>query len=131
MRRIRPQLSYIAGGWLVLHLCLLVSVPTALCATIAAHTIGAECTCDHEDGQMCPMHHTTSKAKASSDAHSCSCRSTSDPDAAIAASLIGPAAVLAPSTSLVALANDTSWTLLVAFEPLESFSTPDSPPPRG
>jgi len=128
MRWIRPRLARIAGGWLVLHLCLLAAVPTSLCAKTSVSSAKAECTCDHGDGRICPMHHVKSKSKPGS--HSCSCRPTSDPVAAIAASLIGPAAVLAPSPS--AIVPPLAGRLSAAFDPdpLESSSVPDSPPPR-
>src|SRR6185295_20036024 len=93
MRWIRSRLARAAAGWLVVHVCLLLSVPTALCTTMSVGA-KAECTCDHGDGQMCPMHHTRSKSKTPLDPHSCSCRSTSDPVAAMAAALIGPAGVI-------------------------------------
>lgn len=126
----RPQLARIAGGWLVFHLCLLISIPTIVCSTMSASTVGAECTCDHGDGQMCPMHHTRSSSKVTAGSHSCSCRSTSDPLTALVASLTGPAAVLAPSVSVIASTNLTAWTLSFNPAPLDASSVPDSPPPR-
>jgi len=131
MRRIRRQLARIAAGWLVLRLCTLVFVPTALCSTPASGVVvAAECTCEHGDGQVCPMHHTRSKPKSTVDQHSCSCRSASDPVTALAASLIGPAAVMAPSASAAARADAADW--LTAFNPvpLESAFVPEAPPPR-
>jgi hypothetical protein len=126
----RPRLALVASAWLVFQLCMLVSIPTALCPATAAAAVGAECTCEHGDGQMCPMHHKPSRAKSANESHPCSCRSTSDPAAAMAASLIGPAGVLAPPVALTARA--TIAVALPAFNPapLDSFSVPDSPPPR-
>jgi hypothetical protein len=130
MQSMRRWVRGVAGGWLVLHLSLLVSVPTAICSTTSASAIGAECTCDHGDGQMCPMHHTRGKSTSPSDSRSCSCRSTSDPISAMAASLIGPAAVLAPSVSLFVPTTAGASALRFHPEPLEPSSVPDSPPPR-
>ena len=57
---IRPRLPRVAAGWLVFQLALLISVPTTLCCAMAGNAVAVECTCDHNDGQMCPMHHTRS-----------------------------------------------------------------------
>src|SRR6476660_9699295 len=92
---IRPRLARVAAGWLVFQVALLVSVPTSLCSTTSATASAAACTCDHADGEMCPMHHTRNRSHDKSGTHSCSCRSTTDPMAALAAVLIGPPAVLA------------------------------------
>src|SRR5262245_48473833 len=100
MRWIRPQLGRIAGAWLVFQVCLLVSVPAAVCSTtLASTTVAARCTCGHDNGDTCPMHHPASVSKTPSS--SCSCRSSSDPIAVLAAALIGPAAVLASPGPLI------------------------------
>lgn len=131
MRWIRPRLALVACGWLVLHVCLLVSIPTALCPPAASAAVSAECTCEHGDGQVCPMHHTRSKAAAGQGSDSCACSSTSDPLAEMTAALLGPACVLVPSTVVVARAAIV--TTLPAFhpDPLDVSFVPDSPPPRG
>jgi hypothetical protein len=74
------------------------------------------------------MHHT--KSKATSESHPSSCRSAADPNALLAALLIGPTAMLAPAASLAAPAGIAESTPLAHFEPLESSPVPDSPPPR-
>jgi len=130
MRWIRSQVARVAAGWLVFHVCLIVSVPITLCSTVSSSSVGAECTCDHGDGQMCPMHHVVSKSKTGSPSHSCSCRSTSDPLAAVTASLIGPPAVVAPRVASIALRVAVGNSPAFAAEPLDSASVPDSPPPR-
>jgi hypothetical protein len=130
MRWTRSQLGRIAGGWLVLHLCLFVSAPTAICCTMAATEAAAECTCDHSDGGMCPMHHTRSHGMPAADAHSCKCRGTADPVAALAAFLTGPIAVLVPSTSVVAPAPAPAGAISFVPAPLDLPFVPDSPPPR-
>jgi hypothetical protein len=130
MRWIRSQVARVAAGWLVFHACLLVSVPTTLCSTMSASAASAECTCQHGDGQMCPMHHVRSKSITGSSSHSCSCRSTSDPLAAMTAALIGPPALVEPGVSsiapIVAAGNPPAF----AADLLDSSSVPDSPPPR-
>src|SRR5690242_1934027 len=98
----RPRLARVAAVWLVFQLALFVSVPTALCSTMTAGAVGAACTCDHADGQTCPMHHTRNSSRPVSRSRSCSCRSTTDPLALFAAALTGPPAVLTGETSAVA-----------------------------
>jgi hypothetical protein len=129
MRWMRSQLARIAGGWLVIHLCLLASVPTAL-SMGSSSAVALKCTCDHADGGMCPMHHSRSASALTTDHHSCACRGASDPVAAMAASLIGPVAVLSASTSTILPTNAVKS--VPAFNPalLDSSSVPDSPPPR-
>ena len=126
MQSLRRRLRRFAGGWLVFQLSALMSIPTALCLTMPTSATGAECTCAHEDGQLCPMHHTRSKSNASS----CSCRSTSDPIAAIAASLFGPSAVLTRTlaSSDVTVSSDTPRSS--DWSPIEMLVVPDAPPPR-
>jgi hypothetical protein len=70
------------------------------------------------------MHHPSTSS------NDCSCRSTTDSRAAIVASLIGPTAVLAPTSSAVAPSPILSPARSFSAEPLESATPPDSPPPR-
>jgi len=124
---IRARVAHVAVGWLVFQLCLLASVPTVLCSPDPdAIALEAACTCAHGDaeGQSCPMHHPSTSS------NNCSCRSTTDSRAAIVASLIGPTAVLAPTSSAVAPSSNLSAARSFSAEPLESAVAPDSPPPR-
>jgi len=130
MSWIRPRLAGVAAGWLVFQLTLLLSVPTTLCSTISAGRVGAECTCDHADGTMCPMHHTRSRAHGESGSQSCSCRSTSDPMAALAAALTGPPAVLVAEAESAMSLGAAERAEIPASAPLHWIAVPDSPPPR-
>lgn len=130
MRWTRSQLARIAGAWLVFHLCLFVSAPTAICCTMSAEGTGVECTCDHSDGGMCPMHHTRSHGMPAANTHSCACRGTTDPVAALAAFMTGPIAVLVPAVSVVAPAPESTVAATFFPAPLDSSFVPDSPPPR-
>jgi hypothetical protein len=123
---IRVHVAHLAGGWLAFQLCLLTAVPAVLCAPDPNAEFEIACTCAHGEGegQSCPMHHPSN---ASPD---CSCRSTSDPRAAIVASLIGPTAELAPVASTPVPASVTEPARFVSAEPLDSAAPPDSPPPR-
>lgn len=130
MRWLRPKLTRIAGGWLVLHVCLLVSIPTELCWLTSSDTSGAACACDHGDGQTCPMHRSQSSYDgAAPDSWSCTCRSASDP-LAIATSLLSPAAVLATAVTGIAPMTSVGWRPASRAETAEPSSFPDSPPPR-
>jgi hypothetical protein len=130
MSWIRPRLARVAAGWFVFQLTLLLAVPATLCSTISASSVGAECTCDHADGTMCPMHHTRSRAHGESGNHSCSCRSTSDPMAALAAALTGPPAVLVAEAISVVSFDSAKCDASAASAPLHWIAVPDSPPPR-
>jgi hypothetical protein len=113
------------GGWLIVQLCSLVSVPLVLCG--AAQNLGAaaECTCSHDDGGMCPMHHTTKTSKSKS----CSCRSSNDPLSGIVASLVGDAAILTAKTEIPW--NLSASRLNAAVTALQDlYVVPDAPPPR-
>jgi len=130
MSWIRRRLAGVAAVWLVFQLTLLLAVPTTLCSTISAGRVGAECTCDHADGTMCPMHHTRSRAHGEPGSHSCSCRSTSDPMAALAAALTGPPAVLVAEAESAISLDSAECAEIAASAPLHWIAVPDSPPPR-
>ena len=130
MRTIRRQVARIAVGWLLCHACLLVSIPTVICHASQAE-LAAECTCEHGDGQMCPMHHTRSRPKgAAAEAPSCSCRSTADPMIGLAASLVGPPAITVPAMLPHAPMPAATESPLLEPVVLEAPLVPDSPPPR-
>lgn len=76
------------------------------------------------------MHHGRGHSSVTPDPHSCSCRAASDPAAALAASLVGPAAVLAPNASLIAPASPNGSADPFKPQPVETPAVPDSPPPR-
>jgi hypothetical protein len=126
MQSMRLRLRRVAAVWLVFQLSLLISIPTALCRTMPSSATALECTCGHEDGQMCPMHHTRSK----SNSQSCSCRSTTDPISAITASLWGPSAVLTRTVASVDVAVTSDTPRMSDWSPIEALVVPDAPPPR-
>jgi hypothetical protein len=130
MRWTRPRLARIAGGWLVLHVCLLGLIPTTLCSTVSAASRTTKCACVHEDTSSCPMHKPSAKVQKASAAHTCSCRSAADPVAAIAAALTGPAAVLSRPSVVADLSRAVVCTPASIPGLLESSSVPDPPPPR-
>jgi hypothetical protein len=126
MESMRLRLRRVAAGWLVFQLSLLMSIPTTLRLATPTSATGLACTCAHDDGQMCPMHHTRSK----SNSPSCSCRSTTDPMAALTASLWGPSAVLTRPVGSVDLAVTIDTPRISDWSPIEALVVPDAPPPR-
>jgi len=128
MRWIRSQLAHVAAGWLVFQFSLLVSVPTTLCSMHGPNVAGVECTCAHENGGMCPMHH--SRTHVHGGTHPCSCRSASDPMTALAAVFSGPPAVLAAEESSIASPDAGICVPAALVRPPAWISVPDSPPPR-
>jgi hypothetical protein len=133
MAWLRTQLARTAACWLACHLCLLAAIPSILhssspAASVATHI---ECECDHGDGRMCPMHHTRSHSKAPSpESRPRSCQGTSNPLFDLAASLVGPSAVLVPAVSVVAHVTTIAWLPAADQSPLDAFLVLDSPPPR-
>ncbi len=123
----RARVASVAAVWLALHVCLLISVPTTLCSMASVAAVGRNCSCPHAAGTICPMH-PKAKLKASSD--QCACKSAADPVAAMTTALLGPSAVLSPSSSPAAPPDATAWRVVFAPVPLDSISVPDSPPPR-
>ena len=124
----RARVANVAAVWLALHVCLLISVPTTLCSMGTVPAVGgSNCSCPHAAGTICPMH-PKAKLKASSD--QCACKSAADPVAAMTTAMLGPAAVLSPSSSPTAPPDATAWRVVFAPVPLDSISVPDSPPPR-
>jgi hypothetical protein len=130
MRWNRPRLARVAAGWLVFQLALLFSVPTTLCCMASGAAAAVECTCDHSDGQLCPMHHTRARSNQSADSRSCTCRGASDPLAALAAALVGPAAIVTPTVAVDDPLDISSAVNRIDSALPHSTRVPDSPPPR-
>jgi hypothetical protein len=125
MGGIRRRLGSFATGWLALQLAILVSVPTVLCTTMEA-TAASACTCSHEAGQACPMHHPSSSPAPAA----CSCGSATDPAAAIVASLLGPAAIPARVFDAVPVVVTADVPHSSVPHPPDTIIGPDAPPPR-
>jgi len=125
MRRIRQRLGWLAGVWLACQAATLVGVSASLCIGGSTLSIDQECTCDHGDGQSCPMHHPAQKPKSN-----CSCRSTTDQSTAVVRSLFGAVADV-PRAIEVADPDALSGVVpVVGTSPLDTRSVPDAPPPR-
>ena len=104
---------------------MLILAPSALCVSLQNTVAVNDCTCDHNDGQPCPMHHPAPKSKSP-----CSCRSTTNPDGAAIASLIGPIAIVPASVSFSPFTAGTDAVRRLVASPIESLAVPDAPPPR-
>jgi len=128
MLMLRRRLSRFAAGWLVCQLCVLSVTPAILCARMPSTAGGVECTCSHGDGQVCPMHHTTSTSKSKT--KPCSCRSTTDSAAVAIASLFGQTGVLAAPIGAADPLRSSEHVVRSESDPLDSFRVPDAPPPR-
>ena len=126
MRSIRRHLALIIGGWLVSQTFVLTVVPASMCAGAAVSTPEQACTCSHDGGQECPMHHRTA-AKSKS---SCSCRSTTDTTTLAIASLLGPIAVLPPAINVAAVFLSTDLNRSLVAPPIDVPALPEAPPPR-
>lgn len=117
-------MAWVVGAWLLCQASLAVLVPVSLSAQTAA--LEQTCTCSHNDGQMCPMHHTKSKSSQPA----CSCRSTDDGFTATLASLLGTTAVLAPASAVVATVGTTDVLTSLDTTLFDASFNPDPPPPR-
>ena len=126
MRLLRHRLAWFASAWLLIQLANVTVTPSALLAGLPDSSASDACTCAHGDGQICPMHHTTSTSKTKS----CSCRSTTDTAAAVIASLFGPTAVLTSPIGAAEPPASSEPPLSLASRPLDSSLVPDAPPPR-
>jgi hypothetical protein len=130
MQWLRTRTAGVAAAWLAVYLCLLVSAPTTLCSADPRPSAKASCECPHEAGTLCPMHQGKGTARPKVPSRLCSCRSAADPLLATVASLLGPLAVLTPSTPRLAPPVVVAWTAQAVAASIDTPAVPDSPPPR-
>jgi hypothetical protein len=124
MWAVRQNLTRLAGAWLLCQALSLTFVPISLYAGASTPAVEQTCTCAHNDGQECPMHHTKSKS-----ASTCSCRSTSDAPSALLP-LFGPAAILVPPASIIAATVSSGVPTIPQAVAFGSSVNPDPPPPQ-
>jgi hypothetical protein len=129
MVMLRRHAAWVVGAWLLCQTSAMVLVPVTLCMTDRSGAVQQACTCDHADGQECPMHHTRSLPRSSSRS-SCSCRSTTDGPTATLASLIGPIAVLTSRATAVANVTNTQLPTNPDAALFGASRALDPPPPR-
>src|SRR4029077_9643252 len=126
MQGLRRLLPRIAIGWLLFQLCIWTLTPTALCLSRERALAAVECTCPHESGQACPMHHPAQRLNTTP----CSCRSTTNDAATVVSSLFGPTGVLAAPVSTSVVTAKSEGPLQLDSRPLDSHPDTDAPPPR-
>src|SRR3990167_1086567 len=124
MRSARRYLSCVVKTWLICQLSVLALTPVAICMGAPVASTGVTCTCAHGDDQACPMHHPGAAPKP------CSCRSTGDAGSAIAAALLGSAAVLPHAVENVPLASFSDISQSAVSVQSDRSRVPDAPPPR-
>jgi hypothetical protein len=122
MRSVRRTLSPVAIVWLVSQVLAFALAPVSLCA-MPSDAVAVQCTCAHDDGQPCPMHHHDTSSP-------CSCRGTSDSAALAMLSLISPPALVVPSVSAPRPIASPSLAHAAVFTVADGVSLVDLPPPR-
>jgi hypothetical protein len=127
MMRLRRMLAPVTAVWLFCQVGTVASVPLALWLTASApHE--EQCTCGHEAGVMCPMHHKTTGRPAPAP---CAMQAANSSGTAVVTTLVGVAGLISEPTlsirpadaSMHPLASDVR---LVGDRPVP----PDPPPPR-
>jgi len=129
MNWLRQRVSWLACGWLFCQLGTVTASPTVLCFDLARASVPAACTCSHDDGTLCPMHHSRGTRPTSKS--DCACRSTADPADALLRSLLGPTAVMTDVSRHAVPLFSSALHPISVLEPLSPFVVPDGPPPRG
>ena len=125
MARFRRLLAPVAALWLMCQIGTVALVPVALWHAADAH--GAECTCGHGLGAMCPMHH-----QPASPPQDCAMQAAEGSGtAAVLTGLINVAGLI-PETTPGLAADTAAAGVAVANAHLrgERPVPPDPPPPR-
>jgi hypothetical protein len=122
MTRVRRILGRMAAVWLLCQAAGLAAAPLALWITAPADLV--ECTCEHGDHAMCPMHHPPA-----SDTR-CVIQATQESGTAVLSTLLSGVGVVASASVTIVAPPMTTLLLLeltpAAFRP----APPDPPPPR-
>jgi hypothetical protein len=128
MHWLRLRVWWLVPSWLLCQVVVMTASPSALCFELSRASATAECTCSHDDGKLCPMHHTRgTRVPLKSD---CGCRSTADPAAALLQSLLGPTAEMTDVSRHAAPLSSSALHPVSVLQPLNPFVIPDGPPPR-
>ena len=125
MTHLRRTLAPVTAVWLLCQLGAAASVPMALWIT-AADPHGEECTCGHDGGVICPMHH-----KSSGRPVRCAMQATNSSGTAVLTTLVGVAGLISESTLSIRSAEPPIRTVpndvrIAGERPVP----PDPPPPR-
>ena len=124
MTRLRRALAPFVGIWLFCQIGVITTVPVALWVT-AADPHAEECTCGHDAGAMCPMHHTPTGEPL------CVMQAVNSSDIAVLTSLVGVTGPLGDrgltfSPAVWSTAVRTPEARVIGDRPIP----PDPPPPR-
>ena len=122
MAHLRRVLAPLTAIWLCCQVGTVALVPVALWITADPH--GAECTCGHGLGAMCPMHH-----KPSGDSEQCSMRSASGSGEAVVASLFGMIGLVARPTRSIQPAQPSAFRNTGDVQVADERPVPPDPPP--
>jgi hypothetical protein len=128
VRGVRRRIRRFAGTWLLLQFLVTIWIPVALHASTSSEHAVEECTCDHPDGGVCPMHKHSMPSRSTST--ECSLRSPFDPLDALVGSLLGTAGVLPHVVMTIAPIESNQGPSRPDARPLDRLVPPDSPPPR-
>jgi hypothetical protein len=124
MRRLRALLGPLIGAWLLCHAATLAVVPVLLCVA-GAETMPVECTCDHGDHSLCPMHH-----KRTSRPGVCVMQGAGGDGTAVLTSLLGQLGLIPSASPLAAPDGGTPYAASAVTTSSLRPSPPDPPPPR-
>ena len=103
-------------------------IPVALHAATSIEHAAEECTCDHPEGGVCPMHKHSMPSRSQS--AECSLRSAFDPLDALVGSLLGTAGVLPQVVVTIAPVETNQGPTRPDGTLLDRLVPPDAPPPR-
>ena len=125
MASLRRVLAPVAALWLFCQIGTVALVPVALWHASDPH--GAECTCGHGLGAMCPMHH-----KPASPPADCAMQAAEGSGSAVMLTgLINLTGLIPESTAGLAPATVTAHVAFADVDPRgERPVPPDPPPPR-
>jgi hypothetical protein len=125
MALLRRVLAPVAAIWLIGQAGTVALVPVALW-TMTADPHGAECTCGHGLGAICPMHH-----QPTGDSAECAMRAANAPGAAVLTSLVGMIGIVVePACSILPAAPSAYRSIADGHVTGERPVPPDPPPPR-
>lgn len=130
MIRLRRRLARFAGLWLVCQLSVHTIVPVTVALATTSTEAMEDCTCEHGEGQVCPMHHRLSHSSSSSSKRTCLWQCANSADDSATLSFLGPIALpLQVASAVPVIAR--SGVLSAAFAiPSDLVPIPDAPPPR-
>ena len=128
MIRLRRRLARFAGLWLVCQLSVHTLVPvTAALATTSTDAL-VDCTCAHDEGQVCPMHHRLPHSSSSKQTYLWRCANSADDAATL--SFLGPIALPLQAASAAPVIVRSGILSMPFTIPSDLAPVPNAPPPR-